>query len=190
VPFDLEHVYLGAVKVIVPSIFGDHRGWFMESYRKDNFEELGIPYEFKQDNHSRSVQGVLRGLHYQWDEPMGKLMRVTIGTVFMVAVDIRPGSPTVGKWAGIEVSAENRRQVWAPPSFARGFLVLSDVAELQYKCTAIYNKHAEGSIRWNDPEIGIDWPLKQPLLSDKDAEAQFLQDWLKSESSQTFHYQG
>jgi dTDP-4-dehydrorhamnose 3,5-epimerase len=180
VPFELESVHLGEIKVIAPKVHPDHRGYFMEAYRKDVFTEFGIPYDFVQDNHSRSVKGVLRGLHFQWKPAMAKLMRVTLGTAFLVAVDIRKGSPTVGQWFGLEVSAENKRQVWAPAGFARGFCVLTEVAELQYKCTAIYNAPTEGSILWSDPEIGIEWPVEQPLLSDKDARGMTLSQWLAS----------
>jgi dTDP-4-dehydrorhamnose 3,5-epimerase len=188
VPFTIESVHLGEIKVIVPEAFGDHRGFFLESYRKDRFTDLGIPYEFLQDNHSRSTKGVIRGLHFQVDPPMAKLMRVTLGAVFLVAVDIRKGSPTLGRWFGLEVSAENKRQVWAPAGFARGFCVLSEVAELQYKCTAIYNPSTEGSIRWNDPEIGINWPAEAPILSNKDAQAQTLAQWLASDAANTLAY--
>ncbi len=188
-PFEVESVHLGEIKVIVPKVFEDHRGYFMEAYRKDLMAGLGIRYEFVQDNQSRSVKGVVRGLHFQWEPLMAKLMRVVIGSVFLVAVDIRRGSPTVGQWFGLEVSAENKRQVWAPPGFARGFCVLSDVAELQYKCTAIYNASCEGSILWNDPEIGIDWPVQNPLLSEKDAYAQTLARWLASDAAKVFAYQ-
>lgn len=182
-PFSIESTHLGEIKVIVPHVAGDHRGYFMESYRKDLFADLGIPYEFVQDNHSRSVKGVIRGLHFQWQPAMAKLMRVTVGTVFLVAVDIRRGSPTLGQWFGLEVSAENKRQVFAPPGFARGFCVLSDVAELQYKCTALYNAACEGSIRWSDPTINIDWPVSTPTLSERDANAPLLADWLNSEAA-------
>ena len=187
-PFEIESVHLGEIKVIVPKVFEDHRGYFMESYRKDLMTDLGIPYEFLQDNQSHSVRGVVRGLHFQWEPPMAKLMRVTTGTVFLVAVDIRKGSPTVGQWFGLKVSAENKRQVWAPPGFARGFCVLSDEAVLQYKCTAIYNAPCEGSILWNDPEIGIDWPVKSPILSEKDAHAQTLAQWLASDAANALAY--
>ena len=187
-PFRIESEHLGAIKVIVPQVFEDHRGYFMETYRKDIFTELGIPYEFLQDNHSRSVKGVIRGLHFQWRPAMAKLMRVTVGSVFLVAVDIRKGSPTLGQWFGLEVSAENKRQVWAPAGFARGFCVLSDVAELQYKCTATYNPATEGSIRWNDPEIGIEWPVKAPILSEKDANAPLLAEWLETPGAEALAY--
>ena len=188
-PFELESVHLGEIKVIVPQVFPDHRGFFMEAYRKDQFAALGIPDEFLQENQSRSTYGVIRGLHFQWDAPMANLMRVTLGRVFLVAVDIRKGSPTVGEWFGLEVSAENRRQVFAPAGFARGFAVLSEVAELQYKCTSLYNSRAEGSIRWDDPEIGIEWPISDPVMSDKDRYAQTLAEWLASEEANYLAYQ-
>ena len=187
-PFEIESVHLDEIKVIVPRNFPDERGYFMESYRQDLFADMGIPYNFLQDNHSRSVKGVIRGLHYQPEPAMAKLMRVTVGRVFLVAVDIRKGSPTVGQWFGLEVSAENQRMVWAPPGFARGFCALSDVAELQYKCTAIYNPATEGSIRWNDPAIGIDWPETEPILSPKDADAPLLAEWLASEPAHLLAY--
>lgn len=187
-PFEIESVHLDAIKVIVPRVYPDHRGYFMESYRQDLFAEMGIPYAFVQDNHSRSVRGVVRGLHFQPDPPMAKVMRVTVGAVFLVAVDIRKGSPTLGQWFGLEVSAENRRMVWAPPGFARGFCALSDVAELQYKCTAIYNPRTEGAIRWNDPAIGIEWPVEEAILSEKDAAAPLLADWLATDAADRLAY--
>ena len=160
----------------------------MEAYREDKFRDLGLPHQFVQDNHSRSERGVVRGLHFQWQPPMGKLMRITLGTAFLVAVDIRRDSPTLGKWAGVEASAENRRQVWAPAGFARGFCVLSDVAEIQYKCTGLYNQKAESGILWNDPEIAIRWPIPaaQVQLSDKDKKAQTLAQWLSTPESNHF----
>jgi len=158
----------------------------METFRTDQFQSLGLPGEFVQDNHSGSVRGVLRGLHFQWDPPMGKLMRVTRGAAFLVAVDIRKGSPTCGEWFGLEISAENRKQVWAPAGFARGFCVLSDYAEIQYKCTGTYNARAESGIRWDDPDIGIKWPLSDVLLSDKDRGARSLAEWLESPLCENF----
>jgi dTDP-4-dehydrorhamnose 3,5-epimerase len=184
----IESRKLGDVVVIVPDIFQDARGFFMETFREDQFKDMGLPYHFVQDNHSRSTKGVIRGLHFQWDPPMGKLMRVTSGSAFLVAVDIRKGSPTLGQWTGIEASAENRRQVWAPAGFARGFCVLSDVAEIQYKCTGIYSSLAESSIRWNDPKIGVDWPVIDPSISEKDRNAQSLDEWLTREESNQFFY--
>jgi dTDP-4-dehydrorhamnose 3,5-epimerase len=184
----VETKQLGDVVVLSPEVFEDARGFFMETFRVDQFQKLGLPTEFVQDNHSRSARGVLRGLHFQWDPPMGKLMRVTSGSAFLVAVDIRKGSPTVGQWFGVEVSAANKKQVWAPAGFARGFCVLSDFAEIQYKCTGLYNNKAESGIRWDDPAIGIKWPIQNPVLSDKDREAQTLAEWLNSPSSDHFRY--
>src|SRR6185312_12763222 len=148
--------------VVIPDIFQDSRGFFMEAYREDHFKALALPTHFVQDNHSRSIKGTVRGLHFQWEPPMGKLMRVTLGTAFLVAVDIRKGSPTLGKWAGVTASAENRKQVYAPAGFARGFCVVSDHAEIQYKCTGLYNNKAESGILWNDPAIGVEWPVSEP----------------------------
>ena len=158
--------HLDEVAVLVPKVFEDERGYFMETFRADQFRDFGLPTEFVQDNHSYSKKGVLRGLHFQWEPPMGKLMRVIHGSAYLVAVDVRPGSPTLGKWFGIEASAENKKQVWAPAGFARGFCALTDDVEVQYKCTGIYNALAESAIRWDDPEIEIEWPLKQFVVSE------------------------
>lgn len=184
----IESRHLDDVVVLVPEIFQDARGFFTETFRADQFEALGLPTEFVQDNHSRSTRGVVRGLHFQWDPPMGKLMRVTQGSAFLVAVDIRKGSPTFGQWVGVEASTENRRCVWAPAGFARGFCALSEPTEIQYKCTGIYNSKAESAIRWNDPMIGIEWPLKDVTVSDKDRQARTLQEWLASAQSDNFRY--
>jgi len=184
----IESEHLNGLKVLVPEVFEDERGFFMEVFRADQFKELGLPHEFVQDNHSKSSKGVLRGLHFQWEPPMGKLMRVTQGSAFLVAVDIRKGSPTLGKWFGIEVSEQNKKQVWAPAGFARGFCVLSETAEIQYKCTGTYNNKGESGILWNDPAIGIEWPVTGPTLSDKDTKAQTLDQWLKSPDSDNFKY--
>jgi dTDP-4-dehydrorhamnose 3,5-epimerase len=185
---NLEPTEIKDVVVIVPDIFQDSRGFFMETYREDQFKEMGLPHHFVQDNHSRSSKGVVRGLHFQWEPPMGKLMRVTQGSAFLVAVDIRVGSPTLGKWVGINATAENRRQVWAPAGFARGFCVLSDSAEIQYKCTGSYNNKGESGILWNDPEIGIKWPVSaaEAELSAKDKDAQTLKQWLASPNAKFF----
>ena len=185
----IESRFLVDVVVVVPDVFRDARGFFMETFREDQFKALGLPYQFVQDNHSRSTRGVLRGLHFQWDPPMGKLMRVSLGSAFLVAVDIRKGSPTFGKWAGVEASDENRRQVWAPAGFARGFCVLSDVAEIQYKCTGIYSNTGESGILWNDPAIGIEWPLTDVQLSEKDRKAQTLAQWVASPLSDNFRHE-
>ena len=183
----IESVHMGgAVVVLAHERFKDDRGFFMETFRADHFRELGLPTEFKQDNLSRSTKDVVRGLHFQWDPPMGKLMRVAHGRAFLVAVDIRKDSPTLGQAFGIEVSADDGKQVWAPAGFARGFCVLSDTAEIQYKCTAIYNHATEGGIRWNDPALGIPWPVLKPILSSKDANARTLAHWLASKESNNF----
>jgi len=160
----------------------------METFREDQFQKHGLPTHYVQDNHSRSTKGVVRGLHFQWEPPMGKLMRVSQGSAFLVAVDIRKGSPTAGQWVGVEASAENRRQVWAPAGFARGFCVLSDSAEIQYKCTGLYSNKGESGIRWDDPAIGVKWPVKEPILSDKDKNAQTLAQWLERPESANFSY--
>jgi dTDP-4-dehydrorhamnose 3,5-epimerase len=183
---EVESVQLGDVVVLRPGVFEDARGFFMETYRADQFAALGLPTTFVQDNHSRSARGVLRGLHFQWEPPMGKLMRVTAGRAFLVAVDIRKHSPTLGRWFGTEVSAEDKRQVWAPAGFARGFCVLSDFAEIQYKCTGLYNSKAESGILWNDPAIGIEWPVRDPVLSEKDRTARTLAEWLKTPEAEQF----
>jgi len=184
----IESRHLNDVVVVVPDIFQDTRGFFTETFRVDQFKSLGLPTNFVQDNHSRSIKGVVRGLHFQWEPPMGKLMRVTVGSAFLVAVDIRKGSPTIGKWVGIEASAQNRRSVWAPAGFARGFCALSDATEIQYKCTGIYNSKAESAIRWNDPALGIEWPLTDVIVSEKDRSARTLTEWLASPESDSFQY--
>ena len=188
--FVIESRYLEDVVVVAPQAYRDERGFFMETYRADHFEKLGLPTRFVQDNQSFSHKGVIRGLHFQWDPPMGKLMRVTHGAAFLVAVDIRKGSPTLGKWVGFEASAENRRQVWAPAGFARGFCVLSEFAEIQYKTTGLYNSKGESGILWNDPAIGIEWPLPggEIQLSEKDKKAKTLSEWLASPDSANFSY--
>lgn len=158
----------------------------MEVFRKDELHALGITDEFVQDNHSRSTYGVLRGLHFQWEPPMGKLMRVTAGSAYLVAVDIRKNAPTLGQWYGEVVSAENKKMIWAPAGFARGFCVLSDTAEIQYKCTGLYNSQAESNIAWNDPELNINWPIKDPIISARDHNAQSLREWLATKDSDNF----
>ena len=184
----IESRHLDDVVVLVPDIFKDDRGFFSETFRADQFRLLGLPTDFVQDNHSRSAKGVVRGLHFQWDPPMGKLMRVTVGSAFLVAVDIREGSPTLGKWVGLECSAENRRMVWAPSGFARGFCSLSDGSEIQYKCTGIYNGRAEAAIRWDDPSIGVEWPLTDVIVSKKDRSAISLSEWLASPQAENVRY--
>jgi len=189
----IESEHLNGLKVIAhPDVFEDERGFFVEVFRTDRFAELGLPAEFVQLNHSRSRKGVLRGLHFQWEPPMGKLMRVTLGSAFLVAVDIRKGSPTLGRWFGMEVSAQNKKQIWAPAGFARGFYVLSDYAELQYLCTGVYNNRCESGIRWDDPALGITWPIPAgtaPVLSDKDRKARTLEEWLTTPESNHFRFE-
>lgn len=184
----IESRHLNGLVVLQPQVFQDERGFFLESFRTDRFAELGLPTAFVQHNHSGSVRNVVRGLHFQWEPPMGKLMRVTRGSAFLVAVDIRRGSPTFGKWYGREVSAEDGLQIYGPAGFARGFCVLSEYAEIQYICTGLYNGKGEGGIRWDDPALGIDWPVKEPLLSAKDASAQLLSDWVAKPESAKFAY--
>lgn len=172
------------VKIIEPTVFGDERGFFMETWQQKQFEELvvGKPTSFVQDNHSKSKQGILRGLHYQTENTQGKLVRVITGEVFDVAVDIRKDSATFGQWVGVYLSAQNQRQLWVPEGFAHGFYVTSEEAEFVYKCTDYYNPNAEHSILWNDPDIGIEWPLiadKEPSLSAKDEVGESLTDIVK-----------
>jgi len=163
-----------AVKLIEPKVFGDERGFFMETWNEKAFREAGINETFVQDNHSRSVKNTLRGLHYQIKQPQGKLVRVTRGEVFDVAVDLRTNSPTFGQWVGEYLSEENKRMLWVPPGFAHGFLVTSETADFQYKCTDLYAPEHERSIHWSDQELAIKWPLDngaQPLVSQKDKQA-------------------
>ena len=160
------------VFLMMPTVFGDHRGFFMETFRQAEFDAFCGHYDFVQDNHSGSPRGILRGLHYQLHQTQGKLVRAAVGEVFDVAVDIRQGSKTFGQWVGAVLSAENRHQLWVPPGFAHGYYVMSDWAEFLYKATDYYAPEWERSIRWNDPAIGIEWPLKEgflPTLSNKDA---------------------
>jgi dTDP-4-dehydrorhamnose 3,5-epimerase len=166
------------VILIKPNVFADERGFFLESYQKQRFSEAGIALDFVQDNHSKSQHGVLRGLHYQIQQPQGKLVRVIAGEVFDVAVDIRKNSPTFGKWVGDYLSAENKKMLWVPVGFAHGFLVTSPSAEVLYKTTDYYAPQGERSIMWNDPTINITWPLKglKPTLSSKDGAAKFLNE--------------
>lgn len=160
------------VLLIKPKVFGDERGYFVETYQKERYSEIGITHTFVQDNHSMSRRGILRGLHYQTKHPQGKLVMVSLGAVFDVAVDIRPDSPTFGKWFGAILSQENQHQLWIPPGLAHGFLVLSDIAHFHYKCTDFYDPKNEASILWNDPELNIDWPFAEDVvLSQKDMNA-------------------
>ena len=158
--------------IIEPKVYGDERGFFLETYQCQRYKDLAnIKYNFVQDNYSRSSKNVLRGLHFQKNNPQGKLVRVVKGEVYDVAVDIGPSSPSYKQWVGVNLSEKNKKQLWVPPGFAHGFLVLSDIADFEYKCTDYYDPSDEGSIIWNDPELGIKWPTKNPILSSKDLEA-------------------
>jgi dTDP-4-dehydrorhamnose 3,5-epimerase len=167
---------LPGVLVIEPQVFGDARGFFYESYNEARFRDAGIDARFVQSNVSRSAKGVLRGLHYQWPHPQGKFVSVLEGEVFDVAVDIRRGSPHFGQWFGAMLTAENKRHMWIPEGFAHGFCVVSDYATFNYQCTALYDAKADAGVLWNDPAIGIDWPIAEPQLSDKDLKAPLLKD--------------
>lgn len=167
--FTFHKTKIDGVFVIEPQIFGDERGFFMETYKESDFKNAGLDYNFIQDNHSKSRKGVLRGLHYQLHYPQAKLVRVIQGEVFDVAVDLRKNSPTYGQWVGVILSAENKKMFMIPRGFAHGFVVLSETAEFVYKCDELYHPEDEGGIMWNDPEVGIEWPYKgEPLLSEKD----------------------
>jgi len=179
-PYQVTQTPLEGVLVLEPKVFGDERGFFFESFNARDFEQsTGVQCNFVQDNHSKSTKGVLRGLHYQVQHAQGKLVRVTQGSVFDVAVDIRQGSPTFGKWFGLELSAENKKQLWIPEGLAHGFLVTSESAEFLYKTTDYYHPEFERSLLWSDPTIGIEWPLHllegAPMLAAKDAAASFLE---------------
>lgn len=170
------------VILMTPQVFGDERGFFMETFRQSEFEKHCGNYQFVQDNHSKSKQGILRGLHYQLEKPQGKLVRVTQGEVYDVAVDLREKSPTFGQWVGVYLSAENKQMLWVPPGFAHAFYVTSDEAEFQYKCTDYYNPGDEYSLLWSDPTLNIDWPLvnnASPQLSTKDQQGQAL-EWVQA----------
>jgi dTDP-4-dehydrorhamnose 3,5-epimerase len=167
---------LPGVLLLEPRIFNDDRGFFFESYHEKRAWDAGLQTKFVQDNHSFSKQDTLRGLHYQLNNPQGKLVRVVTGEVFDVAVDIRQGSSTFGQWYGTSLSAENHRQLYVPPGFAHGFCVISETADFLYKCTGFYTTGDEYAIRWDDPDIGIDWPIADPILSAKDAIAPLLKD--------------
>ena len=155
--------------IIEPRVFEDRRGFFLETYQAERYSKmLNIDLAFIQDNHSRSQMGVLRGLHFQQTKPQGKLVRVVVGEVFDVAVDIRPDSPTFGQWQGVYLSEKNKKQLWIPPGLAHGFAVVSEVADLEYKCTDYYDPKDEACLAWNDPALNIDWPISDPILSEKD----------------------
>jgi dTDP-4-dehydrorhamnose 3,5-epimerase len=166
--------------------FEDDRGYFMEVFNGPEFRAAGVPDTFVQLNESRSARGVIRGLHFQWDPPMGKLMRVAEGQAFLVAVDIRHNSATLGRWVGLTLTAEDKRQIWAPAGFARGICALADNTRVQYLCTGTYNARAESGILWTDSQIGVDWPLSNPRVSAKDRTAQTLREWLARPESRNF----
>lgn len=173
---NVETLSLPGVLLITPKVFGDARGYFVETFAEERYAEAGVNLPFVQDNLSRSPKGVLRGLHLQNPHGQGKLVQVVEGSVFDVAVDVRVGSPHFGQWVGAELSAENHHQLWVPPGFAHGFVVTSEHALFSYKCTDTYHPECELSVLWNDPAIGIDWPVESPVLSGKDAEAKVLAD--------------
>ena len=168
---------LSGCVIIEPKVYGDDRGFFLETFQRNKYLELAdISLPFVQDNHSRSSKNVLRGLHFQKNKPQGKLVRVVTGEVFDVAVDLRKDSPTFGQWDSVVLSGENKTQFWIPPGFAHGFVVLSSTADFEYKCTDYYDSSDEGSLLWNDPDLAITWPIKNPQLSEKDANAHLLAD--------------
>ena len=167
---------LPGVLIIEPKAFGDHRGFFLETFQVERYRDAGITLPFVQDNHSRSQRGVLRGLHFQKTRPQGKLVSVSRGAVYDVAVDIDPASATYGRFVGVELNDDNHRQMWVPPGYAHGFCVLSEVADFQYKCTDFYFPADEGGLLWNDPDVGIPWPITEPQLSAKDANNPRLRD--------------
>lgn len=172
----VEQTGLDGVLLVKPTVFGDERGFFMETYRADKFAELGLPESFVQDNHSRSSRGILRGLHFQYPGWQGKLVRVVQGEIFDVAVDVRRDSANFGRWYGCYLSDENRHQLYVPEGFAHGFCVTSEIADVVYKCTTVYQPSEDFSILWNDPDIGIEWPITDPRLSEKDKHAMALAD--------------
>jgi len=173
----ISHSKLKGCVIIEPSVFGDERGFFLETFQAVRYEkEAGIDLPFVQDNHSRSARGVLRGLHFQKTKPQGKLVRVVRGEVYDVALDIREGSATFGEWEGVILSEDNKKQFWVPPGFAHGFVVLSDTADFEYKCTDYYDPSDEGCILWSDPDLDIPWPIASPVLSTKDESAKRLVD--------------
>ena len=189
-PFTVEATAIPEVLVVRPRLFSDDRGWFTEVLQVGAFAELGgLPTSFVQVNQSRSARGVIRGLHFQWDPPQAKLMRVVRGRAFMVAVDIRPGSPTLGQVVTVEGSEDEPVLFWAPASFARGFCALADVTEIEYFCSAGYNPARESGIRWDDQALGIAWPFTEPSLSPKDAGAGTLAEWLARPEAEAFRWE-
>ncbi|HHZ5963067.1 TPA: dTDP-4-dehydrorhamnose 3,5-epimerase [Escherichia coli] len=173
----VQDTVLDGVKIIEPVLYGDNRGFFLEVYQKQRYQNLlNIEFDFVQDNYSRSSKNVLRGLHFQKTKPQGKLVRVVRGEVFDVAVDIRKESPNYGQWIGVLLSEMNKKQFWVPPGFAHGFVVLSEMADFEYKCTEYYDPEDECCLLWNDPELNIQWPLSNPILSDKDMKGCLLKE--------------
>ena len=173
---DIVQTPIAGVVLIKPKVWRDSRGYFVETWQKERYEAAGITLPFVQDNRSRSSKGILRGLHFQRSFPQGKLVSVSRGSVFDVAVDIRKDSPTFGQWYGAELTEDNQHQLWVAPGLAHGFCVLSDIADFSYKCTELYHPEDEGSVRWDDPDVAIDWPIKTPVLSDKDRVAPLFRD--------------
>jgi dTDP-4-dehydrorhamnose 3,5-epimerase len=176
-PLELIEEKLNGIKLFAPKVFGDNRGWFTESYRKDDLVKHGIKADFVQDNHSMSTKGVLRGMHFQHSPPQDKLIRVTRGAAQVVEVDIRVDSPTFGKWVSYELNEENMHILWVPAGFANGFLTLTDEVEMQYKVTNYWNAKGESNIKFDDPEIGIEWQSDKPIISERDTNASSLMDW-------------
>ena len=168
---EIERTDIDGVIIIKPRVHGDARGFFVETWQRERYAAAGIDLPFVQDNHSRSARGILRGMHFQREHPQGKLVYVSLGTIFDVVVDIRPQSPTFGRWTGVTLDAARQHQLWVPPGMAHGFLALSDAVHLHYKCMDFYRPGDEGSLRWNDPDIAITWPCADPALSGKDAAA-------------------
>jgi len=178
--------YLNGLMLFEPTVYGDKRGFFMETFRADELSGFGITDNFVQDNHSGSVKNTLRGMHFQWDKPQGKLIRVTRGQALVVEVDIRKKSQTYGKYQKLLLSEENKNILWVPPGFANGFLALSDWCEMQYKCTEVYNPGGEAGILWNDLQIAIDWACENPIVSEKDKNALTLKQWAEKTESNIF----
>lgn len=187
-PFEIIDEKLNGLKLLRPKVFNDERGYFYESFKKSDFQRLGINAEFIQDNHSKSQKGILRGMHFQFDEAQGKLLRVSRGSAQVVEVDIRKNSPTFKQWVSFDINDINKHILWIPPGFANGFLALSETVEVQYKVTAYWNPKGESSIAYNDPDLNIKWEIEKPHLSPKDAEAQHLSQWIKNPNSNKLIY--
>ena len=184
--FQIIDEFLNGVKLIKSDVYADERGVFFEFYRADKFEELGLPTNFLQDNISVSRKNVLRGLHFQWDKPMGKYIRVSKGSAKFIEVDLRPNSTSFGKHIAVELSEENGLSLWTPEGFANGFVAQSEIAEINYKCTAIYNPQCEGSLLWSDKDLNINWNCENPILSDKDANAKHWEYWRERDELKQF----